>query len=94
MFEDLTSRQREVLKHIRQSIERRGYPPSVSELMGCLGSVSPNGVMCHLKALTKKGYIERDRKLARGIRLTDQAKQTGIPLVNLESVAPSDKAVW
>jgi SOS-response transcriptional repressor LexA len=42
-----------------------------------MGIRSPNGVKCHLSALQSKGYIEIDRGVARGIRLTDEARTLG-----------------
>ena len=68
----LTPRQRQVYHYIKGCITNRGYGPTVREMMKGFGIKSPNGVMCHLKALERKGYIERDACLARGIRLARQ----------------------
>jgi len=51
----LTQRQREIFNYIREKIENRGYGPTVREIGHNFGIKSPNGVMCHLKALEKKG---------------------------------------
>src|SRR5204863_5423382 len=53
-FSQLTERQREIYEFIRERIERRGYGPTVREIGEGFGIKSPNGVMCHLKALEKK----------------------------------------
>lgn len=53
----LTARQSEIIDFIRDHIRRRGYAPSVREIGREVGITSPNGVMCHLKALRKKGLI-------------------------------------
>ena len=58
----LTSRQREIYEYICGQIETRGFPPSIREIGAAFNIKSPNGVMCHLRALKKKGYIERDEK--------------------------------
>lgn len=72
---DLTDRQRSVLDFIRGYLNREGYSPSIREIGEAFGIRSPNGVMCHLRVLTRKGYIERHyrndqgRSLARSITL-------------------------
>lgn len=67
----LTSRQREIYEFIREKIERRGYPPTVREIGESFEIKSPNGVMCHLNALVKKGLIHRGAQAARAIQLVD-----------------------
>src|SRR4051812_19853679 len=47
----LTPRQREIYDFIKDKIESRGYGPTVREIGDGFGIESPNGVMCHLKAL-------------------------------------------
>lgn len=58
----LTSKQREIYAFIRQYITENGYPPAIRDIGRAFEIKSPNGVMCHLKALQKKGYIHRDEK--------------------------------
>ncbi|HJZ92398.1 MAG TPA: transcriptional repressor LexA [Gemmataceae bacterium] len=57
----ITKRQHEILDFIRDKIENRGFPPSIREIGEAFRIASPNGVMCHLKALEKKGFIERNK---------------------------------
>jgi len=57
----ITKRQHEILDYIRDKIENRGFPPSIREIGEAFEIASPNGVMCHLKALEKKGFIERNK---------------------------------
>ena len=70
-FNLLTTRQREIYDFIKEKIEERGYGPTVREIGDAFGIKSPNGVMCHLKALQQKGFIIRNEKEARAIRLVD-----------------------
>ncbi|MCI0379509.1 MAG: transcriptional repressor LexA [Gemmataceae bacterium] len=70
-FSQLTERQREVYDFIREKIESRGYGPTVREIGDGFDIRSPNGVMCHLKALEKKGLIKREEHSARAIQLLD-----------------------
>ncbi len=58
---NITKRQHEILEFIRDKIENRGFPPSIREIGEAFNIASPNGVMCHLKALEKKGCIERNK---------------------------------
>src|SRR5262249_30544730 len=68
----LTEKQRAIYEFIRERIENRGYGPSIREICEAFKIQSPNGVMCHLKALVKKGMITRpDKPLARAIQLVD-----------------------
>lgn len=89
MLTELTDRQREILDFIREKITNRGYGPTVREIAFAFDINSPNGVMCHLKALEKKGFITRDRRPARGIMLADKANGGGIPLLDLADIAKS-----
>ena len=58
--DQLTKRQLEVFEFIREKILHRGYGPTVREIGTQFNIKSPNGVMCHLKALEKKLIIRRD----------------------------------
>src|SRR3954471_17776081 len=79
---DLTSRQREVFEFIRSKITGRGYGPTVREIGDNFGISSPNGVMCHLKALEKKGLISREPNMSRAIQIREAYRdENGMPLV-------------
>ncbi|GIW86886.1 MAG: LexA repressor [Isosphaeraceae bacterium] len=65
----LTPRQREIYRFIRDKIQGRGYGPTVREIGAQFGIKSPNGVMCHLRALQKKGLIHREANMSRAIQL-------------------------
>jgi repressor LexA len=81
-FSQLTERQKEIYQFIRQKIEKRGYGPTVREIGIAFEIKSPNGVMCHLKALEKKGLITREVHAARAIQLVDHRPPAqGLPLM-------------
>lgn len=67
----LTDRQNEIYDYIRRRILTFGLAPTVREIGREFEIRSPNGVMCHLKAIEKKGLIVRSETLSRGIRLRD-----------------------
>jgi repressor LexA len=64
----LTDRQREILDFISQSIRERGYPPTLREIGLHFGIRSTNGVNDHLRALEKKGYLQREDLKSRALR--------------------------
>ena len=65
----LTPRQRRVLETIRDSVERRGYPPSMREIGEAAGLASPSSVSHQLAALERKGYLRRDPHRPRAIEV-------------------------
>lgn len=69
VFENVTKRQRAVYEFIREKIRGRGYGPTVREIGTRFKISSPNGVVCHLKALEKKGLITREPNMSRAIQL-------------------------
>ena len=68
----LTERQQEIYEFLKEKILKRGYGPTVREIGAAFGIRSPNGVMCHLKALERKGLITREAHMSRAIQLSDQ----------------------
>ncbi len=80
-FDTLTKRQRAVYDFIRDKIRNRGYGPTVREIGDNFDISSPNGVMCHLKALEKKGLITREPNMSRAIQLAlEPVEERGLPL--------------
>jgi len=71
----LTDRQLEVLRFIATEIEERGYPPTIREIGEALDIASTNGVNDHLKALEKKGFLQRDPVKSRALIPTSQARE-------------------
>jgi repressor LexA len=78
----LTTRQRDIYEFIKDKIMNRGYGPTVREIGQHFEIRSPNGVMCHLKALERKRLITREHHMSRAIQLVDQPqkKRTSLPL--------------
>ena len=63
----MTARQEQVLEFIRQNSGL--YGPTVREIALAFSIRSPNGVVCHLKALERKGLIKRTPHSSRGIEV-------------------------
>jgi repressor LexA len=64
---DLTARQRRILDFIRETVERRGYPPTVREIGEAVGLVSPSSVAYQMGVLQKKGYLRKDPNRPRAV---------------------------
>lgn len=69
----LTWRQRKVLRAIRESVDRRGYPPTLREICKAVGLSSTDSVRYQLEQLQEAGYLTRDDGKPRSIRLTGQS---------------------
>jgi repressor LexA len=68
-MQGLTARQEQTLDFIRQSIQERGYPPTLREIGEYMGIRSTNGVNDHLRALERKGYLRREDMKSRALKL-------------------------
>ncbi len=67
---ELTKRQNDVLKFIKEYAERENYPPTVREI-GEHFKLAKSSVFDHLKLIEKKGYILRKDKSARSLELRE-----------------------
>jgi repressor LexA len=65
----LTPRQQRVLSVIRESIESRGYPPSMREIGERVGLTSSSSVAHQLRMLEEKGFIKRDPHRPRALQV-------------------------
>jgi repressor LexA len=65
----LTPRQLRVLATIKDSIERRGYPPSMREIGQAVGLTSSSSVAHQLKTLEEKGFLKRDPNRPRALEV-------------------------
>jgi repressor LexA len=85
----LTQRQRRVLEVIRDSIERRGYPPSVREIGEAVGLSSASSVAHQLSVLQRKGWLRRDpnRPRALDVRLPGESGLAAVAGTPAEALA-------
>ncbi len=89
----LTQRQQEILTYINQSIEGRGYPPTIREIGRHMEIRSTNGVNDHLKALERKGVLRRDDLKSRAMRPVSPASgPSTVPALRLVTDADSADA--
>ena len=73
-MEELTERQREILEFIVRETEARGFPPTIREIGEEMDIRSTNGVNDHLKALERKGYLNRGEQQSRSLVPTKRAR--------------------
>lgn len=66
----LTNRQKEILNFIKQSILKKGFPPSIREIGEHFG-IYPRAAFDHVKALERKGFLRRSMFKSRGIEVRD-----------------------
>lgn len=80
---DLTPRQAEIVRFIRETLTQRGYPPTVREIGRAVGLKSPSAVHAQLKRLEEKGIILREPSITRAIRLlgSESLPNNLLPLV-------------
>jgi repressor LexA len=74
----LTPRQRRVLEVIRDSVERRGYPPSMREIGEAVGLTSTSSVAHQLVMLEKKGFLRRDPNRPRAVEVKVPAEPSDV----------------
>jgi repressor LexA len=65
----LTPRQQRILNVLRESIEKRGYPPSIREIGDLVGLASSSSVAHQLRTLEQKGFIRRDPNRPRAVEV-------------------------
>ena len=82
----LTWRQRKVLQVIRDSLQQRGYPPSMREIGEAVGLTSTSSVSYQLSTLQSKGYLRRDADRPR----TVEVRLPGHPAVRPETEEPDE----
>lgn len=82
-MEQLTKRQQQVLEIVTEYLNEYGYPPSLREIGSKLSVTGTLGVMKHLEALEKKGYLRRQEGSPRGITLSSQAQAASLPIVGV-----------
>lgn len=83
-MEKLTQRQKNVLEYISDHLADKGYPPTLRDIADHLNISGTLGVMKHLDALERKGYIRKIAGTSRGITLTrHSAAAVSLPVVGV-----------
>lgn len=80
-MQELTKRQQKILDFIHDYFQRNGYQPSIREMARKMKIKSPRGIVKHLMALEKKGHLQRESVISRGIKLARTAIVREIPIL-------------
>lgn len=85
-------RQRKILAFIARKLGNQGYPPTIREIGNAVGITSTSVVNYHLNKLKDAGFIERDDRVSRGLKLSDRAIEGGWDSPSPREVAAMAKA--
>jgi repressor LexA len=69
----LSDRQRDIINYIRDFSRDKGYPPTIRQIGEAAGISSTSVVNYNLNKLEKDGYLTRDLKVSRGVRLVEDS---------------------
>jgi repressor LexA len=76
-MKELTTRQRSIFDFVQRYARERGYPPTIREIRDGFHLKSNRGVVDHLEALERKGYIRRARGSPRAIEIESGFEVSG-----------------
>jgi len=68
-FDELSARQRRILKFIDRYTIENGYPPTIREIGDATETKSTSVVNYNLNKLVDEGYLDREKRVSRGVRL-------------------------
>jgi repressor LexA len=79
----LTARQRRILDFIAETVQKRGYPPTVREIGEAVGLTSSSSVHAQLANLERRGVLRKDPTKPRAMTLSESERAEGVvvPLV-------------
>jgi repressor LexA len=69
-MDKVTTRQRRILEFIRETVQARGYPPTVREIGEAVGLTSSSSVHAQLSNLERQGLLRRDATKPRAMELS------------------------
>jgi repressor LexA len=82
----LTQRHQKILEYLNERMNK-GYPPSIREIGEATDISSTSVVTYYLKQLEEWGYIERDAKFSRALRLSGSTTQSVFKIPILGPIA-------
>lgn len=88
----LTDRQRELLEYLRQYQREYGLMPSTRDIQRHFGFSSQTAAMSHLKALEKKGVIQRHSHKARAVVFPQDLERAEIMDIPVYGMIPAGYA--
>jgi repressor LexA len=80
----LSRKQRQAVDFIGRFLAKKGYPPTIRDIVAGCNLSSTSVASYNLNILEKLGYIRRQRDISRGIELLSRSPAPGwVPLVGL-----------
>lgn len=85
----ITAKQQEILEYIKETILKKGYPPTVREICEAVHLKSTSSVHSHLETLERNGYIRRDPTKPRAMEILDdnfaitRREMVQVPLIGM-----------
>jgi repressor LexA len=79
MGKQISKKQRRILDFVGEYLDDNGYPPSMREICSALDISSTSVVSYNLDRLEEAGYIDRDREVSRGLRLSEPGQAQVMP---------------
>jgi repressor LexA len=92
-MKNITPRQQMVLDFITDYLDRYGFPPTLREIGAHLEVSGTLGVMKHLDALERKGYLRKTAGSSRGIMLSGHGGAVSVPIVGTVRAGALQSAV-
>ncbi len=92
--ESLSTRQKQILRYIKEEIKKNGYAPSVREIGRAVGLSSTATVHCHLKKLETLGYIRKENQKGRTLRVLKKEDELYDPTFSEPEVREPGKAFY
>jgi len=89
----LTARQQQTYDFIRSYLDSRGYAPTLQEIAGHLKISGNLGVLRHLDALERKGFLRRTTGQSRGIVISSRSTSKSLPIVGSVAAGPLSEAL-
>lgn len=77
----LSPKQAEVLRYFEREISRTGRPPTYRDIARHIGCDAVGTVQDHVRALIKKGYLQKEPGVARGLKLAHRSESLDIPIL-------------
>jgi repressor LexA len=77
----LSAKQAKVLAFIENEITKYGRPPTYRDIAKGCGYDAVGTVQDHVRALIQKGFLEKEAKRARGIKLAHRSGSMDVPIL-------------
>ena len=80
----LSAKQQNILDYLKRFFDKQGYAPSLRDIVGSCGLKSTTVALYYLNILEREGYINRSRRVSRGITFTTNSNRLHtVPLLGV-----------